>query len=412
MPSTVVIVGNGHAGLHTAVSLRDGGFDGRLVLIGDEPDLPYQRPPLSKAYLDEAADASSLAFRNAGFYGSQRIELLTGSRVTAIDRSARRVRVGDGDLAYDHLVLATGARDRPLPIPGGDLDGVFRLRTRADADRLRPRLYAAGDIVIIGAGFIGLEFAAVATKRGARVHVIELARRPMARAVTPEMSEFFHAAHAATGTRMRFGASVARLHGPSGRVTAVETTDGLILPADLVLAGIGVLPNVELASAAGLDVGNGIAVDGTLLTSDPAISAIGDCALFPCAFAAGDPVRLESVQNAVDQARCVASRLLGRPSPYRAVPWFWSEQGKLRLQIAGLALGHDTIALRGTMEGGSFSLFAFKAGRLIAVESVNRPADHMIGRKLLAEAAPITPAQAADGDFDLRAALTTVRPAG
>lgn len=406
---TIVIVGNGQGGLQTAVSLRDGGHDGLIVLIGDEPGLPYQRPPLSKAFLAGGLAPDALLFRTEAYYAEHRIEHLAGLRATAIDRASRRVQLDTGSIPYDHLVLATGARDRVLPVPGAGLDGVCRLRTRVEAGALRTRMASADNIVVVGAGFIGLEFAASAVKQGARVHVIEMALRPMARAITPEMSAFFHASHAAAGTTILFGATVARIVGTGDRVTAVETADGTVMPADLVLLGVGVQPNTELAEAAGLQVANGIVVDEAMLTSDPAISALGDCASFPCRFAGGCLTRLESVQNAADQARAVAARLLGRPAPYHAVPWFWSEQGSLRLQIAGLTEGHDTTVLRGDKHRGSFSVFAFQAGRLRGVESVNRPVDHMIGRRLLSDTVALTPEQAADESFDLKALLATAR---
>ena len=411
---TVVIVGAGQGGLQVAASLREGGFDGAIVLVGDEPGLPYQRPPLSKGYLTGEVGADRLLLRREAFYVDRRIDLLAGERAVAIDRPGRRVRLASGGaLAYDHLVLATGARDRPLPVPGAELDGVLRLRTRAEAELLRQRL-AGGvrDAVVVGAGFIGLEFASVAAKLGARVHVIEMTRRPMARAVSPDVSAFFHAAHAGAGAGILFGATVARLVGADGRVAGVETGDGLRIPADLVVVGIGVVPNTELAAGAGLAVDDGIVVDEHLLTADPAISAVGDCAAYPSRFAAGR-VRLESVQNAVDQARCVAARLAGRPpAPYAAVPWFWSDQGKLRLQIVGLTAGHDVAVVRGDVEGGAFSVFCFRGRRLVGIESVNRPADHMAGRRLLAGGWPdLAPEQLADAGFDLQAQAAAVRPA-
>lgn len=402
-PAAVVIVGAGQGGFQVAASLREHGFAGRIVLIGDEPGLPYQRPPLSKTYITGATSAEGLLLRHAPFYAQHAIDYRAPERAVAIDRAHRRVRLASGeDVAYDHLVLATGARDRPLPVPGADLDGVMRLRTLAEAEALRQRLGAVREVVVVGAGFIGLEFAAVAAKLGKRVHVIEMAQRPMARAVSPEISEYFHAAHARTGASILFSAAVTRITGEAGRVTGVETGDGLRLPADLVLLGIGVVPNVELAAAADLAVENGIVVDERLLTVDPAISAIGDCAAYPSRFAPGR-VRLESVQNAVDQARCVAARLVGRPAPYAAVPWFWSDQGDLRLQMVGLTAGHDTAVLRGEVAEGRFSVFCFKGGRLIGIESVNRPADHMVGRRLLAGEPDLTPEQAADPAFDLKA---------
>ncbi len=403
-PASVVIVGTGQGGFQVAASLREKGYEGRISLVGDEPGLPYQRPPLSKAYLTGEMSESSLRLRPAAFYADHRVELIDNERVTVIDRAQRRVRCRSGlDLSYDHLVLAVGARERPLQLPGADLDGVFMLRTLADSEAIRSRLKEARDIVVVGAGFIGLELAAVATKLGCQVHVIEVASRPMGRAVSADISEFFTQAHARNGISILFGSAVARIEGAQGRVTGVETSNGLKLPADLVLVGIGIIPNSELANEAGLPVANGIVVDEHLRTSDPAISAIGDCALYPSRFADG-LVRLESVQNAVDHGRCVAARLVGHGFPYDSVPWFWSDQGDLRLQIVGLIQGHDTAVIRGDIEMGQFSVFCFHGSRLLGIESVNRAADHMAGRRLIAAGAALLPEQAADQSFDLKAA--------
>lgn len=406
-PGTILVLGTGQAGFQVAVSLREEKFDGRVVLVGDEPELPYQRPPLSKAYLTGKADAAGVRLRPDRFFAEHRLELRTGERATRIDRGARRVVLGSGEtLAYDHLVLALGARNRALPVPGADLDGVAQLRTLADAEGLRLRLEAARRAVVVGAGFIGLEFAAVAAARGAAVTVVEAAGRPMARSLSPAMSAFFQAAHEREGVRFEFGAAVARVLGDEdGRAAGVETADGRRFPADLVLVGIGVVPNAELAAEADLAVADGIVVDERLATGDPEISAIGDCARHPCRFAAGGAlVRIESVQNAVDQARCVAARLAGRSAaPYAAVPWFWSDQGALKLQIAGLATPHERAVARGDPASGAFSVFCFREGRLAGVESANRPLDHVFARKLLANGTELTPEQAADPGFDLKA---------
>lgn len=338
--NSVLVVGAGQAGYQVASALRQEGFAGRITLVGDEPGLPYQRPPLSKAYLQGKIGAPALRFRPPEFYEEHRIERLH-DRAIGIDRAAHCVHLGSGNaLPYDHLVLATGARNRVPAVPGIELDGVFGLRTLADADALAPRLASARHIVVIGAGFIGLEFAAVAAAKaseGTTVHVLEIGERVMARAISRPMSALFAAGHAGWGVTLDFRQGVARIVGNDGKVSGVETNDGRVLPAELVVYGIGVVPNAELATEAGLAVDNGIRVDAQLLTSDPAISAIGDAACFasPHADPAGKPIRLESVQNAVDQGKAVAARLMGKPAPYSALPWFWTDQGDMRLQIAG-----------------------------------------------------------------------------
>lgn len=402
--SGVVIAGAGQAGFQAAASLRDGGYAGSIALLGDEAELPYQRPPLSKAYLDGTADDETLRFRPRTFFDDHAIAYRAGERLARIDRRARTVRTGSGDvLSYDHLILATGSRNRALPVPGADLDGVVQLRTRSEAADLKRRLPDVERAAVIGAGFIGLEFAAVACRHGIPVTVVEAADRPMARGLSPAMSSFFRAAHERRGVRFLFGAVAARITGEGGRATGVETAAGDHVPADLVLVGIGVVPNIEAAVEAQLEIGDGILVDERLVTSDPRISAIGDCASFPTRFAGGSRVRIESVQNAVDQARAVAARLTGRPAAYDAVPWFWSDQGPLKLQMAGLSVPHDLAVARGDPEDGAFSVFCFRNGLLAGVETANRPGDHMAARRILAGTAAITPAQAADPAFDLKA---------
>ena len=401
----VVIVGAGHAGFQLAASLRQHGFDGGITLIGDEPGLPYQRPPLSKDYLDGKIGLDLLLMRPDSFYHDHRIDYLPGTRVSQIDRTGNTVRLASGErLGYGHLVLATGARNRVPPIPGIELDGVCYLRNLAETDDLRERLAAAQHIVVIGAGFIGLEFAAIARAKGKPVHIVELTDRVMGRVASVATSHFFADAHRRTGVTFGFGAQVARIEGNNGRVDHVELASGEKLAADLVLVSIGVVPNSELAAEAGLAVANGIVVDAELSTADPNVSAIGDCASFPCAHAEGQPTRLEAVQNAADHARCIADRIVGKPHAYDALPWFWSEQGKLRLQIAGLTNGHDRTVPRGDIASGEFSVFCFREGVLLGVESINRPADHVHARRLLAGGRRVTPDEAADPSFDLRAA--------
>jgi 3-phenylpropionate/trans-cinnamate dioxygenase ferredoxin reductase subunit len=398
--TTVLIIGAGQGGFQVAVSLREKGFDGRVLLLGDEPGLPYQRPPLSKSYLSGQATPTQLPLRPCSFFVRNGIELVQG-RACALDRRYRLVRLADGGvLGYDHLVLATGARPRPLPVPGADLPGVLPLRTREDADALRARLPSAGDIVVIGAGFIGLEFAAVARRAGHRVTIVEASRRPMARVLTEPMSEFVAERHRWDGNTLLLDRSVAALRGTRA-VAAVELDDGTRIPAELVVVGVGVVPNVEPAAAAGLAVGDGVEVDEHLVSSDPAISAIGDCASYPSRHAGGR-VRLESVQNTVDHARCVASRLTGDVWPYRSVPWFWSEQFDVKLQIAGVRGGAERTVVSGDRACGKFSVLCFRGDRLVAVESVNRPGDHLAARNLLACGRGPTLETLRSADFALR----------
>ncbi|MDB5518082.1 MAG: FAD-dependent pyridine nucleotide-disulfide oxidoreductase [Tardiphaga sp.] len=404
----VLVVGTGQASFQLAASLREKGFAGRIRLIGDETGLPYQRPPLSKAYLTGKSDRAALDLRSPGFFQQFDIQIADERRAVKIDRDRKTVHFASNEvLPYGHLVLATGARNRTLPIPGAGLDGVLQLRSVGDADALRQRLAGLKKLVIIGAGFIGLEVAALAAAIGAEVTVLELSSRPMSRALSRPMSDFFKAAHEKTGVRFGFDAAVTRINGSDGRAISVEAANGEIFPADLVLVGVGVVANDELAAQAGLPVDNGIAVDEHLLTIDPAISAIGDCAVYPQHFAGGAPTRLESVQNAVDHGRCVAARLTGKPHPYRAVPWFWSDQGPLKLQIAGIPAPHDHCVVRGDPSSGAFSVFCFRDGRLAGVESVNKPAHHMVARRLLGSAVALTPAEAGDTSFDLKARAGT-----
>jgi 3-phenylpropionate/trans-cinnamate dioxygenase ferredoxin reductase subunit len=400
---SVVIVGAGQAGLETAVSLRSRGHEGAITLIGAEPGLPYQRPPLSKAVLAGTAVVAETILRPKAFFAQHQIELRASERAVAIDREARRVKLAGGaSVAYDHLVLATGAVNRRLAVEGSEHDGVLALRTVEDAIELRGRLAGAERVAIVGAGFIGLEVAAVARGAGKEVEVFELAERPMGRVVSEPTARFFARAHERNGVRMRFGAEVQRIVGSAGRVSGVELGDGTRSPADLVVVAIGIVPDDRLAAACGVPVRTGVCVDERLLTADPAISAIGDCARFPCRFAR-EPVILESVQNACDQARAVAARLTGDDSPYTAVPWFWSHQGALKLQIAGLTVGAEASVVSGDPTAGRFSTLCFAGGRLLGVESVGRPGDHVAARRLLASSVALSPAQAGQPDFDLKA---------
>lgn len=402
----VVIVGAGQAGYQCAESLRVEGYEGDITLVGDEPYLPYQRPPLSKDYLLGNTDAERIQYRPIAFYEQSPVELRLGSRVSSLDPDKKTLQLSHGDeLSYEALILATGARVRKLEIEGAALDGLCYLRTLDDVNDIGTRLEAAQNVIVIGAGFIGLEFAAVASKLGKHVQVLEAMGRVMARVVEPELSEFFTQLHKSHGVEILCNAQADELVGEKGHVTGVKTKDGQLLAADLVIAGIGVLPNVELAQQAGLACGNGIVVDLFGQTSHADVYACGDCASYEHPFA-GQAIRLESVQNAGDQARAVAARICGKEKPYTAVPWFWSDQYDVKLQMAGLTIGCDSHVVRGDITSGRFSLQHFKGDRLRAVEAINQPRDYIVGRKLLEKGVSPTKKQAADTDFSLKELLT------
>lgn len=402
MNAPVVILGAGQAGFQLAASLRQGGHQGAIRLVGEERGLPYQRPPLSKAFIKDG-NAERLAFRDADFFDKNGIELSAGIRAESLDIAARRVRLSDGRMVnYAELVFATGARNRHLPIPGLDATGVHALRTLADAAMVRDALAQAQRIAIIGGGFIGLEVGATAAALGRKVTVLEGTHRLMSRVVSETVSDFFHARHEAAGIAVRLHAFASRIVTTDGRATGVETRDGSVIEADLVLVAAGVVPNSEIAEEAGLFVHDGIRVDDLLQTEDPHVSAIGDCASFPFG-EDGIHIRLESVQNAIDQARCVAARLLGKPERYARLPWFWSDQGPWKLQIAGLTTGADHHVVRAADD--RLTVFCFRRSELVGVETVNAPADHMASRKLLDRSAPTTLDQLAAVDFAIPALL-------
>ncbi|MCU4178340.1 NAD(P)/FAD-dependent oxidoreductase [Bosea sp. BH3] len=404
----VLILGAGQAGLQAALSLREEAFGGSILIVGDEPTLPYQRPPLSKGYLQGTISAESLVLRPRSLLDELRVEVLCDARATTIDRVRQELALSDGRrVGYGHLVLATGSRARLWSGPGAALDGVMYLRSMADAAALARRIGQARSAVVVGAGFIGLEFASVAAKAGLAVSVIEAADRPMARSVTPTMSELFRQWHAEAGIAMHFGARLAAIEDDAGKVTGGRLDDGRLLPADLVLMGIGGVANDDLAAQAGLAVDNGIVVDELLQTQDLAISAIGDCASHPSSFS-GARIRVESVQNAIDQGRSVAARLAGRSQPYRAVPWFWSDQGSHKLQMAGLVAQTDRLVEIGSREERRLSLLAFRDGLFVGAESVNRPADNMLVRRILAKPRPLGFGEAEAAGFDLKALAAAV----
>lgn len=378
----IAIVGAGQAGLQTAMSLRQHGFEGSVAIIGEEAHPPYQRPPLSKKYLAGEMSAERLALRPPAFFADAGIALELGRRVTAVDPVAHRLVLADGgSRGYGTLVLATGTRARTVAIPGIGLDGVLTLRTIADVDRLRPHLGAGRKAAILGGGYIGLEFAAVARTLGLEVSVFEAAERVMQRVVSPEVSAFFEALHRGRGVAIHTGATVNRILGET-RATGIETTARDVFDADLVLVAIGAEPNVTLAREAGLAVDNGIVVDGFGQTSHQDIFAAGDCTSFRSGLF-GRAVRLESVQNAIDQAKAVAAALTGHGKAYDPVPWFWSDQYDVKLQIAGLSDGYDTADVRGDPDSGAFSVVYSADGRLIAVDSINQPRSHMLARRAI-----------------------------
>ncbi|HYD68912.1 NAD(P)/FAD-dependent oxidoreductase [Azospirillum sp.] len=395
----MVVIGAGQAGLQVAESLRAEGYVGPVTLIGEEPHAPYHRPPLSKAMLCGEAGEDQLTIRGPEALERKGIALVTGARVEAVDRVAQRVSLADGRvLAYRGLAFATGSRARPLPVPGAELEGVLALRTLIDARRIAAALEGAERVVVIGGGFIGLEVAAAARKRGRAVTVLEAADRLLARVAAPPVSAFVADLHAEHGVALELEAAVTAVEGAGGRVSGVRTADGRLHPADLVVAGIGILPNTELAEACGLACDRGIVVDACARTSDPLVVAAGDCT----ARRAGDGLlRLESVQNAVEQGKSAASALLGKERPFTAAPWFWSDQYDVKLQMVGLSAGHDHVVVRGSVAERRFSVFYFRDGALVAIDSVNRAPDHMLGRKLLDKAVAVTPEQAADEEFAL-----------
>lgn len=378
----IIIIGAGQAGGEAAQRLRQGGFEGEITLIGEEPVAPYQRPPLSKAYLKGEYGIDRLMLRPASVYGEEHIALLTKTRGVWIDRANRKVRVEGGrELPYDALVLATGAKPRKLPLVGADLEGVHLFRTAADVDRVRERFVSGAKLIVIGAGYIGLEVAAVARQLGLDVTVVETAVRPLARVTSPEVAGFFLDEHTRQGVRFVLGGQPALIKG-SDRVTGVALTDGAELPADLVIAGIGVNPDLAIAEQCGLTINNGIVTDRQCRTSDPNIFAIGDCAARPMVHYEGRIARLESVHNAVEGAKIVAATLTGGKEHTEEAPWFWSDQYDLKLQIAGLFHGYDHVVFRGVMADRAFAAFYYKGDKLIAVDAVNRPAEYL-GAKML-----------------------------
>lgn len=414
MTAGTLIVGASQAGLQVAVSLRDLGDTAPITLVGAEAHPPYQRPPLSKDYLVGTVEAESLALRSPAFYADQGIDLVCGERVAEL--SLRRDGSGGGggrtdsgrELRFDRLALTTGAAPRRLDVPGADLDGVCYLRDLDDAHRFRAELAGARRVVVVGGGFVGLEAAAVARARGLDVTVVEVADRLIARAVAPVVSDFYKEAHERRGTRVLLGTGVVAFRGEAGRVTAAVLTDGSELPADVVMVGVGVVPRTELAEQLGLECDGGIVVDRYARTSEPSIVAAGDCTVLPHPLTGQGRVRLESVNNAVTQAAAAAATLTGRLEVAPSVPWFWSNQGDLRLQIAGLAEGFDDYVVRGDPDSERFSVLYYRDGQLLAADAVNSPGDYMAVRKALTMGKTIPPELAADAAMPLKKLLIPV----
>ncbi len=393
----VVIVGAGHGGAAAAIALRQNKFEGTIAMIGAEPELPYERPPLSKEYFSGERSLERILIRPPAFWGERDITMHLGQRVIAVDSDAHWLTLDDGStVGYRHLIWATGGSPRRLACSGHNLAGVHTVRTRADADRMRGELDTTTRAVVIGGGYVGLEAAAVLAKFGKQVTVLEALDRVLARVAGAPLSRFYEAEHRAHGVDVRLGARVDCIEGKHGRVCGVRLADGEMLPCEMVIVGIGIVPAVEPLIAAGAEGGNGVAVDAHCRTSLPDVFAIGDCALHSNVFADNTRIRLESVQNANDQATVVVRGLTGNPIEYRAVPWFWSNQYDLRLQTVGLSIGHDQCVRRGDPATRSFSLIYLRDGKVIALDCVNATKDYVQGRALVIDGARIAPEQLAD----------------
>ena len=399
MPTTI-IAGAGHAGGQTAISLRQAGYEGRIVVCGDEPVPPYQRPPLSKKYLSGELALERVFLRPESFYLKNDIELRLGNAVREIDRERRTVRLEDGDtLAFTDLVIATGSRPRRLDAPGADLENIFYLRTLADSDVIRNALVADRRLAVVGGGYIGLEIASTAKGLGLDVCVIEAADRILGRVTAPEMSAYYTSAHRTRGVDIRLSTSITAFEG-DGAVEAVDCGDETI-PADVVVVGIGIVPDQALAASAGIRCDDGIVVDERCATSADHVYAVGDCTRHPNPIL-GRTLRLESVHNALEQARTAAANIAGTPMRYEQVPWFWSDQFDLKLQMVGMSQGYDTIVQRGSMDADDFAMFYLKDGVLIAVDAVNRPREFMACRKLVPERPSIDPTTLADESIPMK----------
>jgi 3-phenylpropionate/trans-cinnamate dioxygenase ferredoxin reductase subunit len=402
MQHTVVIAGAGQAAGQTIVSLRQGGFAGRIVLVGEEPYLPYQRPPLSKKFLAGELDVARLLLRQEKFYTEHSVDVELGTRVTRIEPGARKLDLSNGNaLTYDKLVLATGSRVREVDLPGCRLAGVHYLRTIDDVNRIREQFRPGASLVIVGAGYIGLEVAAVAVNHGLKVTVVELADQVLARVEAQPVSEFMARVHREAGVDIRCKTGIQSFTGQT-RLKGVVGSDGVEIPADLAIVGIGILPNLELAQVAGLVCSNGIMVDEYSRTSDADVLAVGDCTNHPNALL-GRRVRLESVHNAQEQAKTAAATILGRLEPYAQIPWFWSDQYDLKLQIVGFSSRTEQAVIRGEPESRSFAVFFLDAGRLTSVYAINSPREFMLSKKLIALGARPDPALLRDTTVPFKA---------
>ena len=396
--SHIVIVGAGQAAGQAAASLRQGGFEGGITVVGDEAHAPYQRPPLSKQYLAGELDVENVLLRPKSFYEGKDIDLKTGVRVTAIDRVVQTVNMDNGEtLSYDQLLLATGGRPRELTIPGRDLAGIHYLRSIADVDAIRAEMDTAKNMVIVGGGYIGLEVASVAIKAGINVTVVEMEDRILKRVTTPTMSEFYHNLHIERGVQIELNTSIDGFSGDT-KVSGVNCGD-TTFDTDLVIVGIGILPNAELAEAAGLEVDNGIIVDDHCRTSDPNIYAAGDCTNHPNP-TLNRRLRLESVPNAMEQSRIAVTNMTGGDKVYDAVPWFWSDQYELKLQMVGFSTDGDTEVLRGDKSANEFAVFYMKGDTLVAADAINSPREFMVCKQLYGK--QVDPTKLADPGVDLK----------
>lgn len=405
----ILIVGAGHAGAQAAIALRQNKFAGSIALLGDEPELPYERPPLSKEYLAGDKPFERLLIRNAAFWKERDVTMLPGHAVAGVDPVGHSVATADGEsIGYGTLIWATGGKPRRLACVGGDLTGVHTVRSRADVDRMIAELPDVRRVAVIGGGYIGLEAAAVLAKLGRQVTVLEAQDRVLARVAGVPISRFFENEHRAHGVDIRLGVAVDFILGED-RVTGVQLASGEVVPAEMVIIGIGIEPAVAPLLDAGAKGGNGVAIDDNCRTSLADVFAVGDCALHANRFAGDDQlIRLESVQNANDQATVAAKTILGIPATYDAVPWFWSNQYDLKLQTVGISTGHDATVLRGDPAARSFSVIYLRAGRVIALDCVNATKDYVQGRKLVLEAAAIDPARLADTATPLKDLFSSI----